>query len=85
MIIDGKKPSLGTFDTERSNGMRVTLEKNYRKYYTLEDLDRARKVIAAEKEHDDCPDSLASLIRIQGRRKNETMDDLIYNEFLGRM
>ena len=36
-------------------------------------------------EHDDCPDSLASLIRIQGRRKNETMDDLIYNEFLGRM
>lgn len=36
-------------------------------------------------EHDDCPDSLASLIRIQGRRKNETTDDLLYNEFLGRM
>lgn len=30
--------------------MKVTLEKNYRKYYTLEDLDRARRVIAAEKE-----------------------------------
>lgn len=36
-------------------------------------------------EHDDCPDSLASLIRIHGRRKNETTDDLIYNEFLGRI
>ena len=36
-------------------------------------------------EHDDCPDSLASLIRIQGRRKNETVDDLACNEFLGRM
>ena len=30
--------------------MKVTLEKNYRKYYTLEDLDRAKRVIAAEKE-----------------------------------
>ena len=30
--------------------MKVTLEKNYRKYYTLEDLDRAKQVIAAEKE-----------------------------------
>ena len=36
-------------------------------------------------EHDDCPDSLASLIRIQGRRKNETTEDLLYNEFLGRV
>lgn len=30
--------------------MKVTLEKNYRRYYTLEDLDRAKRVIAAEKE-----------------------------------
>lgn len=30
--------------------MKVTLEKDYRKYYTLEDLDRAKAVIAAEKE-----------------------------------
>ena len=30
--------------------MKVTLEKDYRKYYTLEDLDRAKRVIAAEKE-----------------------------------
>ena len=36
-------------------------------------------------DHDDCPDSLASLIRITGRRKNETMDDLLYNEFLGKV
>lgn len=34
-------------------------------------------------EHDDCPDSLASLIRILGRRKRETKSDLLsYNEFL---
>lgn len=30
--------------------MKVTLEKDYRKCYTLEDLDRAKAVIAAEKE-----------------------------------
>lgn len=36
-------------------------------------------------DHDDCPDSLASLIRIMGRRKYETADDLLYNEFLGRV
>lgn len=30
--------------------MKVTLEKDYRKYYTLEDLDRAKAVIAFEKE-----------------------------------
>ena len=36
-------------------------------------------------DHDDCPDSLASLIRITGRRKNETMEDLLYNEFLGKV
>ena len=34
--------------------MKVTLPKNYREYYTLEDLDRAKLVIKAEKE-DDCP------------------------------
>lgn len=30
--------------------MKVTLEKDYRKYYTLDDLDRAKAVIKAEKE-----------------------------------
>jgi hypothetical protein len=30
--------------------MKVTLEKDYRKYYTLEDLDKAKKIIAYEKE-----------------------------------
>ena len=33
--------------------MKVTLEKDYRKYYTLEDLDRAKMVIAYEKTQDD--------------------------------
>ena len=33
-------------------------------------------------EHDDCPDSLASLIRIQGRRKKETLQEYQFNEFL---
>lgn len=32
--------------------MKVKLEKDYRKYYTLEDLDRAKAVIKAEKEDD---------------------------------
>ena len=32
--------------------MKVTLEKDYRRYYTLEDLDRAKAVIKAEKEDD---------------------------------
>ena len=34
--------------------MKVTLNKNYRKLYTLDDLDRAKKVIAYEK-NDDVP------------------------------
>ena len=33
--------------------MKVTLEKDYRKFYTLEDLDHAKAVIAYEKENDD--------------------------------
>lgn len=41
--------------------MKVTLEKNYRKYYTLEDLDRARRVIAAEKETDCTPKEYAEM------------------------
>lgn len=35
--------------------MKVTLEKDYRKRYTLDDLDRARKVIALEKEDESSP------------------------------
>lgn len=34
--------------------MKVTLQKDYRKYYTFEDLDRAKLVIQSEKE-DECP------------------------------
>ena len=41
--------------------MKVTLEKDYRRYYTLEDLDRARKVIAAEKETDCTPNEYAEM------------------------
>ena len=41
--------------------MKVTLEKDYRRYYTLEDLDRARKVIAAEKETDCTPKEYAEM------------------------
>lgn len=33
--------------------MKVTLEKEYRQRYTLEDLDRAKAVIAYEKENDE--------------------------------
>lgn len=33
--------------------MKVTLEKDYRSFYTLEDLDRAKAVIAYEKENDE--------------------------------
>lgn len=33
--------------------MKVTLEKDYRKYYTLEDLDRAKMVIGFEKEDEE--------------------------------
>lgn len=33
--------------------MKVTLDKEYRQRYTLEDLDRAKAVIAYEKEYDD--------------------------------
>jgi len=33
--------------------MKVTLQKDYRQFYTLEDLDRAKMVIASEKENDE--------------------------------
>jgi hypothetical protein len=33
--------------------MKVTLEKDYRKYYTLEELDQAKEVIKFEKENDE--------------------------------
>lgn len=51
--------------------MRVTLGKNYRKYYTLEDLDRARKVIVAEKEYDDCPVKEWAEMAIREALKND--------------
>ena len=38
---------------ERKRKMKVTLQKDYRKYYTLDDLDRAKMVIAAEKEDEE--------------------------------
>ena len=44
--------------------MKVTLEKNYRRLYTLDDLDRAKAVIAAEKDDDSKPsDWLAYAVR----------------------
>lgn len=58
--------------------MKVTLEKNYRKYYTLEDLDRARKVIAAEKETDCTPKEYAEMA-IREALKN---DDGIYEDYI---
>ena len=51
--------------------MKVTLEKDYRRYYTLEDLDRARKVIAAEKEYDDCPVKEWAEMAIREALKND--------------
>lgn len=33
--------------------MKVTLQKDYRKFYTLDDLDRAKAIIAFEKENDE--------------------------------
>ena len=33
--------------------MKVTLQKDYRKFYTLEDLERAKAVIAFEKDNDE--------------------------------
>lgn len=41
--------------------MKVTLEKDYRKFYTLDDLDRAKKVIVAEKETDCTPKEYAEM------------------------
>lgn len=58
--------------------MKVTLEKNYRKYYTLEDLDRARKVIAAEKEDESTVKEWAEMA-IREALKN---DDGIYDDYI---
>ena len=62
--------------------MKVTLEKNYRKYYTLEDLDRARKVIAAEKETDYTPKEYAEMaIREALKNDDGIADDWIVEIF----
>lgn len=45
--------SQGTQHTERKADMKVALEKEYRKYYTLEDLERAKAVISYEKEDEE--------------------------------
>ena len=58
--------------------MKVTLEKNYRKYYTLDDLDRARKVIAAEKEDESTVKEWAEMA-IREALKN---DDGIYDDYI---
>ena len=58
--------------------MKVTLGKNYRKYYTLDDLDRARKVIAVEKE-DDCPVKEYAEMAIREALKN---DDGIAEDYI---
>lgn len=58
--------------------MKVTLEKDYRKHYTLDDLDRARKVIAAEKEDDSTVKEWAEMA-IREALKN---DDGIYDDYI---
>lgn len=58
--------------------MKVTLEKNYRKYYTLDDLDRARKVIAAEKEDESTVKEWAEMA-IREAIKN---DDGVYEDYI---
>lgn len=58
--------------------MKVTLEKDYRKYYTLDDLDRARKVIAAEKEDESTVKEWAEMA-IREALKN---DDGIYDDYI---
>ena len=58
--------------------MKVTLEKNYRKYYTLEDLDRAKRVIAAEKEDESTVKEWAEMA-IREALKN---DDGIYDDYI---
>lgn len=62
--------------------MKVILEKNYRKYYTLEDLDRARRVIAAEKETDCTPKEYAEMaIREALKNDDGIADDWIVEIF----
>lgn len=58
--------------------MKVTLEKDYRKYYTLDDLDRARKVIAAEKEDESTVKEWAEMA-IREALKN---DDGIHDDYI---
>lgn len=58
--------------------MKLTLEKNYRKYYTLEDLDHAKRVIATEKE-DDCPVKEYAEMAIREAFKN---DDGIAEDYI---
>lgn len=58
--------------------MKVTLEKDYRKYYTLDDLDRARRVIAAEKEDESTVKEWAEMA-IREALKN---DDGIYDDYI---
>lgn len=58
--------------------MKVTLEKNYRKYYTLEDLDHAKRVIAAEKEDESTVKEWAEMA-IREAIKN---DDGVYEDYI---
>lgn len=59
--------------------MKVTLEKNYRAYYTLDDLDRAKAVIASEKAADDFkPEDWAEIaIREALRGTDDYMDEIL--------
>ena len=61
--------------------MKVTLEKNYRKYYTLEDLDHAKRVIAAEKEDESTVKEWAE-IAIREALKN---DDGIAEDYIAEI
>lgn len=61
--------------------MKVKLEKDYRKYYTLEKLDMAKAVIAAEKEDEMSPKDWAEYaVREALRNKNESLVEILKAE-----
>ena len=58
--------------------MKVTLEKEYKKYYTLEDIDRAKEVIRYEKEDEETAKGWAEYaVREALREENDYLDRII--------
>ena len=58
--------------------MKVTLQKDYRKYYTLEDLERAKAVITFEKDNDESSVKEWSMYAINEAIGNESSIIEIY-------